>query len=91
MKTFAYICLILFGFNGHKILEEVYDYKFEQGFNSKVCMDQYIKDIQPASGVAAPLTKRFECTYSQMGVYGKLKYVLMRPHFSDDTGNRWYY
>ncbi len=90
MKYLGVLSLILFGFLVHPALEEIYDYKFEQGFMSKECVDQYIKDCNNKN-IDAPLTKRFQCTYKYIGTYAKLEYVLMRPHFSDDTGKRWYY
>lgn len=89
MKYIAMLGLVLAGFIGHKALEEVYDYKFEQSFASDECVEVYTKAI--AMNEDACLTKRFQCTYKQMGAYDDLKYVLARPHFSDDTGNRWYY
>lgn len=88
MKYVNILGLVFLGFIAHKALEEMYDFKFEQGF--QVCGNQYIKDTKDSS-IEGPLTKRFKCTYEYMGPYAKLSLILMRPHFSDSTGARWYY
>lgn len=83
-----YLIAILLGFFLHKGLEEVYDYHFNKGF--MVCGDQYALDIKDDK-IDAPLTKRFQCTYKDMGYVADLKYVLMRPHWADVSNERWYY
>lgn len=85
-----YILVFLLGFVTHKGLEEIYDYSFMKGFSSETCTQQYILDSNDPK-IDAPLTKRFQCTYNEMGPVAYLSYVLARPHFSDFTGNRWYY
>lgn len=79
---------LILGFFLHKGLEEVYDYHFEKGFVA--CGPQYMLDIE--AKVDAPLTKRFQCTYKEMGLVSDLKYILMRPHYTRNENNgKWYY
>ncbi len=85
-----YLLVFILGFITHKALEEVYDYSFNKGFASKICTDQYLLDIKNIN-VNNLLTKRFECTYKEMGVVSKLSYILLRPHYFDESPNKWYY
>lgn len=78
---------IALGFILHKATEEVFDYHFIKGF--VVCGDQYSADVK--NNVSNPLSKRFQCTRDQMGYFKYLEYLLIRPHWSDVSIERWYY
>lgn len=85
-----FIGLIL-GFILHKGLEEVHDYYWYKGFQSDTCSNQYVLDIKNPK-IEAPLTKRFECTITEMGYAKYIIYVLIRPHWNDfPRNNNWYY
>lgn len=73
-----YVVIFVMGFISHKGVNYAYDYSFEKAFTSSKCQDQYVIDSKDPK-TDAPLTKRFECTYKEMGVVENLKYVLLRP------------
>ena len=73
-----YVIVFVLGFVSHKVFNYIYDYSFQKGFSSSACRDQYGLDVKDPK-IDGPLTKRFECTYKQMGVVENLKYILVRP------------
>lgn len=76
MKKFIFG--IIAGMILHKALNYVYDISFEKAFISNVCAQTYMTALDDKNE-PAPLSKRFECTYKEMGMVENLKYVLARP------------
>lgn len=67
---------IVLGMVLHKGLNYAYDYSFEESFRSPTCQ-----------AMGSNLDARFACTYKEMGLIEKLKYVLVRPN-ADRTFNK---
>lgn len=85
-----YLLMLVLGFCLHKGLEEVYDYYYEGAFIGATCSDTYKAALNDPNE-PAPLSKRFQCTYREMGPARYLSYVLMRPHWVINDGQTWYY
>jgi hypothetical protein len=86
-----YLLFVFLSFTLYKGLEETYDFFYEKAFTSDTCKKAYMNALSDKHE-AAPLSKRFACTQREMGLVGKLEYILMRPHFSLKSNDvKWYY
>lgn len=88
-------CIVL-GFVGHKVVAEVYDYQFQKGFDSRICILQYEHDLENSQDRRIfpedrpnPFSERVRCAKDEMGVFGYLEFLLLRPHMSNPFRRGW--
>lgn len=83
-----FILGLILGFFLHKVVEELYEWRFNLAFVSPTCRTQYLKDVK--SNVLNPLTIRYICTRREMGSARYLEYLLIRYHYMN-ASDHWYY